>query len=262
MDYETLLFSRDGATLIVTVNRPKALNALSRQVIAELDQVARDAAENDTVRAVILTGAGDRAFVAGADIGELHALAGHPAEAQVYAHCIQAMTLRWERLPKPVIAAVNGYALGGGCELAMAADIRIAAENARFGQPEINLGIVPGAGGSQRLPRLVGKGNAKLLVLGGDPIDAQEAYRLGLVQRVVPSESLLDEAKALAAKLAAKAPVALRLCKEAIDQGSEIDLDRGLDVEAHCFGLAFGTDDAKEGTAAFLEKREARFEGR
>jgi enoyl-CoA hydratase len=262
VDYETLVFSRDGATLIVTVNRPKALNALSGQVIAELDHVARDAAENETVRAVILTGAGDRAFVAGADINELHALTGRPAEAQLYAHRIQAMTLRWERLPKPVIAAVNGYALGGGCELAMAADVRIASENARFGQPEINLGIVPGAGGSQRLPRLVGKGNAKLLVLSGDPIDAQEAYRLGLVQRVVPAEALLDEAKALAAKLAEKAPVALRLCKEAIDQGSEVDLDRGLDVEAHCFGLAFGTEDAREGTGAFLEKREARFQGR
>lgn len=262
MDYETLLFARDGATLIVTINRPQALNALSRQVIAELNQVAEDAIENDSVRAVILTGAGDRAFVAGADINELHALTGKPAEAQAYAYAIQAMTLRWERLPKPVIAAVNGYALGGGCELAMAADIRLAAENARFGQPEINLGIVPGAGGSQRLPRLVGKGNAKLLVLSGDPIDAPEALRLGLVQRVVASAQLMDEARSLAGKLAAKAPVAVRLCKEAIDQGSETDLDRGLDIEAHCFGLAFGTQDAQEGTAAFLEKREARFTGR
>lgn len=261
MDYETLLFSRDDDVLIVTVNRPKAQNALSRQVIAELDSVAADAARNDSVRALIVTGAGERAFVAGADINELHALTGKPAEAQAYAHLIQAMTLHWERLPKPVIAAVNGYALGGGCELAMAADIRIASENARFGQPEINLGIIPGAGGSQRLPRLVGKGNAKLLVLGGDPIDAHEAHRLGLVQQVVAPDMLLAEATALAKKLASKAPIALRLCKEAIDQGSEIDLDRGLDVEAHCFGLAFGTQDAREGTAAFLEKREAQFKG-
>ena len=258
---ETLLVQREAAVLVVTINRPGSLNALSRQVIEELDGLAVDIASDGGVRAVVVTGAGDRAFVAGADIGELHALVGHPAEAAAYAQRIQALTLRWEHLPKAVIAAVNGYALGGGCELAMAADIRFASEHARFGQPEINLGILPGAGGSQRLPRLVGKGYAKLLVLSGEPIDAHEAYRIGLVQRVLPPAQLMAEALALAAKLAAKAPIAVRLCKEAIDRGTEVDLERGLDIEARHFGLAFGTADAGEGTAAFLEKRAPTFTG-
>jgi len=262
MTFKTLLIERSGAVLIATINRPKALNALSSQVISELNQLAAEAEQDEALRAVVLTGAGDRAFVAGADINELHAMVGRPAEAAVYSQHIQAMTLRWERLPKAVIAAVNGYALGGGCELAMAADVRLASDHARFGQPEINLGIVPGAGGTQRLVRLVGKGYAKLMVLSGDPIDAQEALRIGLVQRLLPANQLLDEATALAAKLAAKAPTALRLCKEAIDQGAEADLERGLDIEARSFGLAFGTADAGEGTAAFLEKRAANFNGR
>jgi enoyl-CoA hydratase len=262
VNYNTLLTEVDGTVMVVTVNRPKALNALSREVLGELRTLAAEITADDLIRAVVLTGSGDRAFVAGADINELHAMAGFPAQANAYAHEIQAVTVQWERLPKPVVVAVNGYALGGGCELAMAGDIRLASENARFGQPEINLGLTPGAGGTQRLPRLIGKGNAKLMILSGDQIDAQEAYRLGLVQRIVPRESLLAEAKALAARLASKAPIALRLCKEAIDEGSEIDLDRGLAAEAHCFGLSLGTEDGREGTSAFLEKREARFNGR
>jgi enoyl-CoA hydratase len=210
---------------------------------------------------VVLTGVGDRAFVAGADINELRALAGRGTAGAMYGSRLQAVTVRWERLPKPVVAAINGYALGGGCELAMSADVRIAAENARFGQPEINLGIIPGAGGTQRLPRLVGKGYAKLMVLSGEPIDAQEALRIGLVQRVVPVERLMEEARSLAAKLAGKAPVALRLAKQAVNDGLEADLDRGLALEARSFGLALGTADAAEGTAAFLEKRAAQFKG-
>ena len=262
MSYSTLLVDRAEAVLTVTVNRPQVLNALNAQVMSELDALATEIESDPDVRAVVLTGAGDRAFVAGADINELRAMAGQGAAAATYVARLQAVTVRWERLSKPVVAAINGYALGGGCELAMAADVRLAAENARFGQPEINLGIIPGAGGTQRLPRLIGKGYAKLLVLGGDPIDAQEALRIGLVQRVVPAGRLLEEAHALAAKLAAKAPIALRLAKEAIDHGIEADIDRGLALEARSFGLALGTNDAAEGTAAFLEKRPPNFTGR
>jgi enoyl-CoA hydratase len=261
VSYETLLVQRTDGILTVTINRPQVLNALNSQVTQELDALASEVEADGAVRAVIMTGAGDRAFVAGADINELHAMAGQGSSAATYGARLQAVTIRWERLPKPVIAAVNGYALGGGCELAMAADVRIASENARFGQPEINLGIIPGAGGTQRLPRLVGKGYAKLMVLSGDPIDAQEALRIGLVQRVVPAERLMEEVRALAAKLAGKAPIALRLAKGAVDDGLEADIDRGLALEARAFGLSLGTKDAAEGTAAFLEKRPPTFTG-
>ncbi|HEU0169607.1 MAG TPA: enoyl-CoA hydratase-related protein [Chloroflexota bacterium] len=261
MSYETLLVQRTEGILTVTINRPQVLNALNSQVTQELDALASEVEADGSVRAVIMTGAGDRAFVAGADINELHAMTGQGASAATYGARLQAVTIRWERLPKPLIAAVNGYALGGGCELAMAADVRIASENARFGQPEINLGIIPGAGGTQRLPRLVGKGYAKLMVLSGEPIDAQEALRIGLVQRVVPAERLMEEVRALAAKLAGKAPIALRLAKGAVDDGLEADIDRGLALEARAFGLSLGTKDAAEGTAAFLEKRPPTFTG-
>ncbi len=259
--YENLLVERRGAVGIITINRPKALNALSRATVAELAAAIEELNADDTVRTIILTGAGEKAFVAGADISEFNSLRS-AEEAVEYARAGQAVLNRIERLPKPVIAAINGYALGGGCELAMACDIRIAADTARLGQPEINLGIIPGYGGTQRLTRLVGKGMAKLLVLGGDPIPAQEAQRIGLVDIVVPAAELMDRAMELAEKLAAKAPVALRLCKQAINEGAEGTLATGLDHEAALFGVVFDTEDRVEGVSAFLEKRKPTWKGK
>lgn len=259
--YENLTVERKGAVGIITVNRPKSLNALSRATVAELAAAIEELNADDAIRAIVLTGAGEKAFVAGADISEFNALRS-AEEAAEYARAGQAVLNRIERLPKPVIAAINGYALGGGCELAMACDIRIAADIARLGQPEINLGIIPGYGGTQRLTRLVGKGMAKLLVLGGDPITAQEAQHIGLVDMVVPAAELMPKAMELAEKLAAKAPVALRLCKQAINEGAESSLAAGLDHEAALFGVVFDTEDRVEGVSAFLEKRKPAWKGR
>lgn len=261
MTYENLIVERRGAVGIITINRPKSLNALSRATVAELAAAVDEFNADDGVRAIILTGAGEKAFVAGADIGEFNSLRS-AEEAAEYARVGQAVLNRIERLPKPVIAAINGYALGGGCELAMACDIRIAADTARLGQPEINLGIIPGYGGTQRLTRLVGKGMAKLLVLGGDPITAQEAQRIGLVDVVVPAAELMAKAMELAEKLASKAPVALRLCKQAINEGAEGTLAAGLDHEAALFGVVFDTEDRVEGVSAFLEKRKPAWKGK
>ena len=259
--YENLLVERKGAVGIITINRPKSLNALSRATVAELAAAIEELNADDAIRAIILTGAGEKAFVAGADIGEFNSLRS-AEEAAEYARAGQAVLNRIERLPKPVIAAINGYALGGGCELAMACDIRIAADTARLGQPEINLGIIPGYGGTQRLTRLVGKGMAKLLVLSGDQISAQEAQRIGLVDVVVPAAELMPKALELAGKLASKAPVALRLCKQAINEGAEGTLASGLDHEAALFGVVFDTEDRVEGVSAFLEKRKAAWKGK
>ncbi|MBC7258100.1 MAG: enoyl-CoA hydratase/isomerase family protein [Chloroflexi bacterium] len=259
--YENLIVERKGAVGIITINRPKSLNALSRATVAELGAAIDELNADDAIRAIILTGAGEKAFVAGADIGEFNSLRS-AEEAAAYARAGQAVLNRIERLPKPVIAAINGYALGGGCELAMACDIRIAADTARLGQPEINLGIIPGYGGTQRLTRLVGKGMAKLLVLSGDPISAQEAQRIGLVDVVVPAAELMPKAMELAEKLASKAPVALRLCKQAINEGAEGTLASGLDHEAALFGVVFDTEDRVEGVSAFLEKRKAAWKGK
>jgi len=259
--YENLIVERKDGVGAITINRPKALNALSRATVAELARAVEELAGDDSVRAVVLTGAGEKAFVAGADISEFNTLQS-AEEAAEYARAGQAVLNRIERLPKPVIAAINGYALGGGCELAMACDIRVAADTARLGQPEINLGIIPGYGGTQRLPRLVGKGAAKLLVLTGDPITAAEALRIGLVDVVVPAAELMDKALELAAKLASKAPAALRLCKQAINEGTEGTLAAGLGHEAALFGLVFDTEDRVEGVDAFLQKRKAEWKGR
>lgn len=261
MAYENLIVERKGAIGIITINRPKALNALSRATVAELDRAVQELDADDSVRAIILTGAGEKAFVAGADIGEFNALES-ANEAAEYARGGQAVLDRIETLPKPVIAAINGYALGGGCELAMACDIRMAADTARLGQPEINLGIIPGYGGTQRLPRLVGKGMAKSLVLGGDPITAQEALRIGLVDVVVPAAELMQKAMELAERLAAKPPIALALAKRAINEGLEGTLTEGLAHEAALFGIVFDTEDRIEGVDAFLQKRKAEWKGR
>ena len=260
MTYQTLLFEiRDGIAT-VTVNRPDKLNALNDQVRAELDDAVERITTAPEIRGAIITGAGPKAFIAGADIGDLSRQG--PFDGKARAMRGQGVLRRLETCGKPVIAAVNGYALGGGCELAMACHLRLASDTAKFGQPEVKLGIAPGYGGTQRLPRLVGKGVALHLILSGEMIDAQEAYRIGLVNKVLPAAELLAESEKVLRGILAMAPLAIRLCLEAVDQGLEMTLDEGLLLEANHFGLLAATHDMKEGTTAFLEKRPARFEGR
>jgi enoyl-CoA hydratase len=260
MAYENLLVERSGAALIVTINRPSKLNALNAQTRAELGQVLDAAAADDGVRALVLTGAGEKAFVAGADIEELSKQT--PVTGREHARRGQALFDRLERFGKPVVAAVNGFALGGGCELAMACTLRLAADTAKFGQPEINLGLIPGYAGSQRLPRLVGRGRALELLLTGNPINADEAFRIGLVNRVVPAAQLLTEAKSLAELLASKAPVASRYILDAVAGGLDMSFSDAQTYEATLFGLVATTEDMREGTRAFLEKRKPTFTGR
>ena len=260
MALETLLVERDGPVAIVTLNRPKALNALSRALLAELSGVVAAIAADDEVRAVVIIGAGDRAFAAGADISELNAL--DAAGAKRFGESGQAIFDALERLGKPSIAAVHGFCVGGGCEMAMACTLRIASEGAQFGQPEIDLGLVPGFGGSQRLVRLVGRGRALAMLLGGHRVGAVEAERIGLVNKVVPAAELKSEAVALARTLAAKAPLAVRYILEAVYTGADLPLPQANELEAALFGLAAGTADAKEGTRAFLEKRKPEFQGK
>ena len=260
MGYDNLLVDRDGAVLAVTVNRPKVLNALNGATLDELDRVFADAAADEGVRAITLTGAGDKAFVAGADINELAVQT--PVGGRDHARRGQAVFDRIERLGKPVIASINGFALGGGCELAMACTLRLAADTARLGQPEINLGLMPGYAGSQRLPRLVGRGRALEMLLLGDPVPAEVAFRIGLVNRVVPAAELAAETSTLAQKLAAKPPIAVRYILAAVAAGLEMPQAEGQDYEATLFGLVSTTEDMREGTAAFLEKRKPSFSGR
>jgi enoyl-CoA hydratase len=259
MAFDNLLVDRDGPVAIVTINRPKVLNALDIATLDELRRAVLDLQHDPGVRVVIITGAGEKAFVAGADINEL---AGQSAtSARELARSGQHVFGLIERLGKPVIAAVNGYALGGGCELAMACTLRIASDSAKIGQPEISLGLIPGYAGTQRLPRLVGKGRALELLLTGAQIGAAEAERIGLVNRVVPQSELMNTARALARTLAAQAPVAIRYILDAVNHGSDMTLGDGSSYEATLFGLAAGTDDMREGTRAFLEKRKPTFKG-
>ena len=260
MSFDNLLLDRDGAVAIVTVNRPKVLNALNTQTLDELRRAMLALKQDAAVRAVVLTGAGEKSFVAGADINELATQT--PVTGREHAIAGQHVLDIIEHLGKPVIAAINGYALGGGCELAMACTIRIAAETAKLGQPEINLGLIPGYAGTQRLARIVGRGRALELLLTGDQIPAHEAHRLGLVNRVVPAADLLAEAKTLAAALAAKAPVAVRYILEAVHTGVEMPFAQAQVFEATLFGLVASTDDMREGTQAFLQKRKAEFKGK
>lgn len=255
----TLLFELNNAIARVTINRPDKLNALNGTVIAELGDAVTRIETDAAVRGVILTGSGQKAFVAGADIAELTAQT--PMEGKARAAAGQHVFRCLERCGKPVIAAVNGFALGGGCELAMSCHIRIAAEHARFGQPEVKLGIGPGYGGTARLPRLVGKGRALELLLTGGMIDAAEAYRIGLVNRVVPADQLLAEAETLLRTILENGPLAIRACLEAVDAGLQTSLDQALLLEANYFGLLSATEDMREGTRAFLEKRKPLFKG-
>ena len=260
MAYETLLYDVASGLARITVNRPDKLNALNGTVIRELGEAAEAVANDPAVRAVILTGAGPKAFVAGADIGELTTQG--PMDGRARARAGQLVFRAFEHMNKPVIAAVNGFALGGGCELAMACHIRIASDTAKFGQPEVKLGLLPGYGGTVRLPRIVGKGRALELLLTGAIIDAAEALRIGLVSRVVPADRLLAEAETLARSIMEQGPLAVRSVLEAVDAGYEMSQQDALLLEASLFGLLSSTDDMREGTRAFLEKRKPAFEGR
>ena len=258
--FQNLLYEAKNGIAFVTVNRPAVRNALNAQTVRELKTAFEQAKNDDEVRGVILTGAGDKAFVAGADINELATQT--PVNGRDYGRAGQAVFDYIEQLGKPVIAAVNGFALGGGCELAMACTFRLASENAMLGQPEVKLGIIPGYGGTQRLPRLVGKGRALQILLTGDMVPAAEALRIGLVNQVVPQAELISTAEAIARKIMANAPVAVRLCLDAVNQGMEMSQDEGQFLEATLFGLSCATEDMKEGTKAFLEKRAPDFKGR
>src|SRR6476660_8191827 len=260
MAYENLLLEKKNSIAYVTVNRPKVLNALNMATMDELRAAFHDIKNDASVRVVILTGAGEKAFIAGADINEL---AAHNAvSGKEYTHRGQSVLNLIENLGKPVIACLNGFTLGGGCEIALACTMRIASDNAKLGQPEVKLGIIPGYGGSQRLPRLVGKGVAMQLVLAGEPITAQEAHRIGLVNEVLPAGELIPRAEAIAAKIIANAPLAVQYAMEAVNKGMEMTLSEGLYLEAVLFAVACSTEDKTEGTKAFLEKRAAQFKGR
>ncbi|MDX2481338.1 MAG: enoyl-CoA hydratase-related protein [Desulfuromusa sp.] len=259
MAYENLLVELDNGIAIVTINRPKAMNALNEKTLVELQDAFIGFAEDDATQVIIITGNGEKAFVAGADIAAMQQLSA--LEARRFAKLGHQVMRHIEACPKPVIAAVNGFALGGGCELALGCDIRIASDNARFGQPEVNLGVIPGFGGTQRLARLIGKGRALELIFTGAMIDAAEAYRIGLANKVVSLDQLLETAKNLADSIISKGPYAVRLAKEAVRNGLELDLERANQYEAELFGLCFATADQKEGMQAFLEKREAEFKG-
>lgn len=258
--FQTLELELEGPVAVLTINRPEKRNALNALALRELGQAVERIASDAGVRGAIVTGAGERAFVAGADIAELAAL--EPLAAVELSRTGQAVFRAIEQSPKPFIAAVNGAALGGGCELALACHLRLAVPEARFGLPEVGLGTLPGFGGTVRLPRLVGVGRALEMILSGKPIDAAEAYRIGLVNRVVPVEDLLSQARSLVEAIAANAPLAVTLAMESVGRGADLSAGAALDAESTLFGILAGTEDMREGTAAFLEKRRPRFTGR
>lgn len=260
MSFENITYAVEDRAVVITINRPDKLNALNDQTIEELGRAIEEAAADSQAAAIIITGSGQKAFVAGADIKELAELQADPARE--CSHKGQALMDQIESCPKPVIAAVNGYALGGGCELALASHIRIASESAVMGLPEVSLGLIPGYGGTQRLPRIVGKGRALEMILTGDPIKAERAFQIGLVNKVVSQEELLDAAKKIAQKIASRGPVAVRYALDAVNQGLRSGQDAGMDQEAALFGLLAATEDMKEGTKAFLEKRTAEWKNR
>jgi len=257
---ENVLYEKKESIAYVTVNRPKVLNALSRKTFVELRAAFEDARDDSAVQGVIVTGAGDKAFIAGADISEFTQMT--PVQAEEYTRNGQAVVDLIENLGKPAVAAVNGFALGGGCETAMACTIRLATENAKFGLPEVRLGLIPGCGGTQRLPRLVGKGRALQLILSGRMISAQEAYRIGLINEIVPEADLISRAEAILAEISSNAPLSIKFALEAVNKGLETSLAEGLVMEASFFAICASTEDQKEGASAFLEKRKPQFKGR
>jgi len=260
MNYKTLLYEKEDGIGLVTINRPETLNALNSEVYTELYDVFQKIEEDSDVRVVILTGSGERAFVAGADIAEMQPQ--NSIEINGFINIIREASDYISNLSKPVIAALNGFTLGGGCELAMCCDLRIASEKAKLGQPEINLGVIPGAGGTQRLPRLIGMSRAKELIFTGDIIDAKTAFMMGLVDKIVPPDMLMAETKELAKKIMSKSGVTLALAKKAMNSGANTDLSSALDIEAQCFARCFATEDQKEGMKAFLEKRKPEFKNK
>lgn len=257
MSYENLILEKEEGIALVTINRPKVLNALNADLLKELGAVVDEIEKDQEIRVVIITGAGEKAFVAGADIAFMSKL--NPLEAKAFAQLGQRVFSKIENMSKPVIAAVNGFALGGGNEIAMSCDIRIASEKAKFGQPEVQLGLIAGFGGTQRLSRLVNPGLAKEILFTADQYDAESAHKMGLVNHVVPGEELLNFCKGMAKRIAARGPVAVRLSKEAVNHGLNMDLDKAIALEADLFGLVFTTDDRNEGISAFLEKRKPAF---
>lgn len=260
MEYVNLLVSESERIATITINRPKSLNALSPATMRELSAALEEFAGREDIGVVLLTGAGEKAFVAGADISEMRKMTA--VQAMEFSLFGQGVLERIERLPQPVIGVINGYALGGGCELALACDLLIAADTARFGQPEVNLGIIPGNGGTQRLSRLVGRNLAKEMILTGEMIGAQRAYEIGLVNRVVPQAELMNAAREIAGKILAKGPVAIRHAKLAMNRGLDLDLSNACALESSIFAVGFSTADREEGMAAFLEKRKAAFTGK
>jgi enoyl-CoA hydratase len=259
-DFQNIKFEKKNQIAYVTIDRPKVLNALNMATMQELKQAFAAIKDDAEVRVAILTGAGEKAFVAGADIGELSQQT--PVSAKEYTHAGQAIVDAIESMGKPVIACINGFALGGGCELAMACTMRLASENAKLGQPEVKLGLIPGYGGTQRLPRLVGRGVAMQLTLTGEMITAQEAHRIGLVNEVLPAGELIARAEGIAAKIIANAPLAIQYCMEAVNHGLDMTLSEGLYLEATLFAVCCATEDKNEGTKAFLEKCPAQFKGK
>ena len=257
--FENVLYEKSDGVAVLTVNRPRSLNALSHATLVEIDAAIQEAAADDAVRGVVVTGAGEKAFVAGADISEMGKLS--PLQAEAYSRQGQDVMNRIENLGKPVVAAVNGFALGGGCELAMACTLRVAAESAHFGLPEAKLGIIPGFGGTQRLARLVGKGRALQLILTAATIDAREAWRIGLVNEVAGPGQLMEQAHAVLRQILANAPIAVRMAMAAVHNGAEVGLNAGLAMERANFSICVGTDDQREGTSAFLAKRSPNFQG-
>jgi enoyl-CoA hydratase len=260
MDYKNILFAVEEGVALLTFNRPKALNAMNSETIAELSDAVKMCKNDEAIKVLVLTGAGERAFVAGADISQMQSL--RPQEALAFMEQGQETMQRIATLPKPVIAAVNGFALGGGTEIALACDMRFASEKAIFGQPEILIGLIPGWGGTQRLTRIVGMGRAKEMILSGAQIDAKRAYEIGLVNRVLPAEELLPETLKFARKLAGMPGFAVQMAKHSINFGSDLPLDNACRIEAECCAQCFSTDDQKEGMKAFLEKRKPVFTGR
>lgn len=260
MELKNLILEKEGNVGIISINRPKALNALNSETLKELDYLIDEVANDSEILAIIITGAGEKAFVAGADITEMKDL--NTIEGREFGALGNKVFRKIENLNKPVIAAVNGFALGGGCELSMACDIRIASTKAKFGQPEVGLGITPGFGGTQRLARIVGMGMAKELIYTAKIVKADEALRIGLVNSIHEPEVLMEEAKKLANTIASQAPIAVRLCKDAINRGVQCDIDTALMYESEVFGICFSTEDQKEGMTAFVEKREKHFNNR
>lgn len=260
MELKNVLLEKEGNLAIVTINRPKALNALNSETLKDLNTAIDDLEKDNNIYAVILTGAGEKSFVAGADISEMKDL--NEEQGREFGILGNKVFRRLETLDKPVIAAISGFALGGGCELAMSCDIRIASEKAKFAQPESGLGITPGFGGTQRLPRIVGLGKAKELIYTGEIIKADEALRIGLVNKVVALEELMNEAKAMANKIMVNAPIAVRLCKDAINRGMQVGMDEAIMIEAEDFGKCFSTEDQTEGMTAFMERREKNFQNK